>query len=601
MVFKLGRSSLDTTAMLRSMNRELIATIIENTMFLSHVHIKNFRGIEDLSLSLDDICVLIGENNSGKSSILDAIRVCLDEATGRSTADFNPYDYHLRNETDNPTGSPPIEIKLTFSEQYVDEWPAAQTERLQEAEIIGEHGLRSYVLRVVSAFDENRNRFLTNFDFLNASNKPYIVSNPNFALTSLRRLIPTFYLSSIREAAQEFSTRSKFWRPFARSLQIDDMDRKDLESALQSLNSQILDKHESFNRIKKNLKSLANIMRMGGENPISIDALPSKVFDVLSRARVNLESKTGARIPIERHGGGTQSVAVVCLFEAFLDSQLRERYGDLATAFLALEEPEAHLHPSAIYALSEMLQELRGQKIVSTHSSDFLTGIPLNKVRRLRRKEGKITVYQLKDNTLNKREINDVNYLLRSKRENLLFARCWMLMEGKTEATIIPECARALSYDLVSEGIYCVEYAQVGLRTLLKLADDLGIEWFVLSDGDNKGSDYVNTAKEHLNGRRHEEHIRQLEDANIETLLCSQGFGNIYINSIPDRKRRKVLSDIPESQMDWPALVKDFGSGSKFRNALSVAQRIMDQGSRSVPSVIRDAIEVTVQLARNAE
>jgi putative ATP-dependent endonuclease of OLD family len=44
-------------------------------MLLKNIHIKHFRGIEELRLPLDDMCVLIGENNSRKSTTLDAIRV----------------------------------------------------------------------------------------------------------------------------------------------------------------------------------------------------------------------------------------------------------------------------------------------------------------------------------------------------------------------------------------------------------------------------------------------------------------------------------------------------------------------------------------------
>ena len=36
-------------------------------MFLKQLEIKNFRGIQELTLPLDDLCVLIGENNTGKS------------------------------------------------------------------------------------------------------------------------------------------------------------------------------------------------------------------------------------------------------------------------------------------------------------------------------------------------------------------------------------------------------------------------------------------------------------------------------------------------------------------------------------------------------
>lgn len=41
-------------------------------MKLRKIRIQNFRGIKDLEIDIDDTTVLIGENNSGKTAILDA-------------------------------------------------------------------------------------------------------------------------------------------------------------------------------------------------------------------------------------------------------------------------------------------------------------------------------------------------------------------------------------------------------------------------------------------------------------------------------------------------------------------------------------------------
>jgi putative ATP-dependent endonuclease of the OLD family len=47
-------------------------------MYLEKFIIKNFRGIKDISLVFNKgLNVLIGENNTGKTAIIDALRVCL--------------------------------------------------------------------------------------------------------------------------------------------------------------------------------------------------------------------------------------------------------------------------------------------------------------------------------------------------------------------------------------------------------------------------------------------------------------------------------------------------------------------------------------------
>ena len=43
-------------------------------MKLRNVKIHNFRGITELDVVLDDYSLLVGPNNAGKSSVIDAIR-----------------------------------------------------------------------------------------------------------------------------------------------------------------------------------------------------------------------------------------------------------------------------------------------------------------------------------------------------------------------------------------------------------------------------------------------------------------------------------------------------------------------------------------------
>lgn len=47
-------------------------------MYLSRLHISKFRVFDDITLYFKNgINILIGENNSGKTAIIDALRICL--------------------------------------------------------------------------------------------------------------------------------------------------------------------------------------------------------------------------------------------------------------------------------------------------------------------------------------------------------------------------------------------------------------------------------------------------------------------------------------------------------------------------------------------
>jgi putative ATP-dependent endonuclease of OLD family len=567
-------------------------------VFLSQLEIRNFRGIEELVLNLDDVCVLIGENNAGKSSVLDALRLCLTRSLTRKGNVFEEYDYHLSNGITDPSKAAPIEIILRFCEKKEDEWPDDISQQLADAEQVDADGIRSVTLRVKSGFDSAMGDYSTEYDFLDLAGNALIKARNPRTIISLQQLVPTFYLASMRDAAQEFRARSTFWGPFVRSIELEDKDREELETALGALNQKVLEKHTAFEIVKERLEQTAKLLPLGEGEPVSIEALPSKIFDILSRTQVNLASTTGARIPIVRHGNGTQSLAVICLFDAFLQSQLGEGYGEHAEPLLALEEPEAHLHPSAIKAVAEMLVKLPGQKLISTHSGELLAGVALSKIRRLRRRDGKVCVHQISDNTFSSDEIGKLDYKVRTTRGGLLFSRCWLLVEGETEATLVPECATALGIDLYAEGVSCIEFSQVGLEKYIKLADELGIDWLVLADGDTAGENYANTAKGRLNGKDEAKHLQQLPNQNMEVFLCLSGFGDIYIRNIADQKRNTITSAVGTENY-WIEVTKAQSKNSKPKSALEVSQ-IMIAHTKPVPAFLKSLIEKAQALAGSA-
>ena len=569
-------------------------------MLLRRLDIKNFRGIQELSLPLDDLCVLIGENNSGKSSILDALRLCLIRSLTRRNSVFEEYDYHLEASSAEPSKSRPIEIILTFAESEEGEWPDEISQRLPNAEQVDDtEGLRSVALRVKSSYDSATNDYVTDYDFLDLSGNPLIKAKNLRELFSLQQLIPTFYLASLRDAAKEFRARSSFWGPFVRALSLDDATREELEAALLELNNKVINQHIAFDSARERLKKTAELLRFEDIDPVSIQALPSKAFDILSRTQVNFASKTGAQIPIVRHGGGTQSLAVICLFDAYLQSQLKEEYDEFAEPLLILEEPEAHLHPSAIKAVGEMLQNLPGQKLIATHSGDLLAGIQLSKIRRLRQTNGKTSVYQVRDGVLTSDDLDKLDYHIRATRGGLLFSRCWLLVEGETEVPFIQKCAQAMGYDLYADGVSCVEFSQVGVEKFIKLADQLGIEWFVLADNDPQGKKYKRSAECQLGVRNQADHVRILDHGIMEVFLCVEGFGDIYEATVSSQKSKQITA-VKGTLLRWQQVVGAQENKSKTKNSLVVAQRIAASGRQEVPQLLQEVIEQARELARSA-
>jgi len=90
-------------------------------VFLSKVRVRNFRNLRDFEIHLaPGLNVLVGENNIGKTNLLDAIRVALGSAasTGDSVRIGLDDRHRLR---DGSYVDEPIAIDLTFADLNVDE------------------------------------------------------------------------------------------------------------------------------------------------------------------------------------------------------------------------------------------------------------------------------------------------------------------------------------------------------------------------------------------------------------------------------------------------------------------------------------------------
>jgi putative ATP-dependent endonuclease of OLD family len=132
-------------------------------MKLHNLQIKNFREITDLELNFGDTTVLIGENNTGKTAVLDALRFALRDVRSRRGCAFDSYDFHLPNATSEPASAAAISIRLTFSEETPGEWGDQQTARLNRAKIaqVDANGCTSVILKVGARFDPVRNVSMT--------------------------------------------------------------------------------------------------------------------------------------------------------------------------------------------------------------------------------------------------------------------------------------------------------------------------------------------------------------------------------------------------------------------------------------------------------
>lgn len=519
-------------------------------MFLKEANIKNFRCLKDVTISFDKQTVLIGENNTGKSAILDAIRFALSRNQGKKI--FDEYDYHMDQNISSPVDSEGISITLHFEEVVEDEWNGYIQNSFSEVIQYFDDKKASVIIRSTAKYDKVTSDYENKTVFLN-SNYEELQPKVQNKINSFLKLVPVFYLQALRDIRDTFSSSSTLWGRFMKKATFPEESLNDIQERIIEVNKSIIDADENLSKLVDELENIQNVVKFEGNGLVSVDALPLKPWDLLSRSQVMLKNETSSlSLPLNRHGQGTQSVSTILLFKAYIELMLKKEEKREASAILTLEEPEAHLHPQAVRALEKSLRDIECQKIITSHSPYFIQNVDLRNIRFLQLKKGETVIKQIKTNLVfkpeaipeqlnkvsdefpktividnnkiiindslsgviensfkgcfkkigidvsdivksskdifNEHELNQLNIFIQKTRGEILFARKWLLYEGQTEDVLIPFCFNLMNKNLDENGISTIMYRSNGsAKAFVKLARYLSIDWYLLGDGDDQG------------------------------------------------------------------------------------------------------------------
>jgi putative ATP-dependent endonuclease of the OLD family len=573
-------------------------------MRLTKLQIQNYRGIKSLELDLDETTVIIGENNCGKTSVLHVLRSCLSFLKlGARSAPFEEFDLHFDSKAADPTTVAPIQITLTFEEKEAGEWPIEIEQKLG-----GDGGIIVFIspndrsriqLKVTAQYSAKTKELEHFYDFLDSTGNP-LPSKNRGKLTVMQQMRPLFYLSALRDAAKEFSKTSQFWSPFVKNSQIDTIKKDHIEKRLEEINAEIIEAHVTFKDVKVHLDKINTLVNLGTDNVVSIDAIPAKIFDMLNKTQVSLASATGAKLPINRHGEGTQSLSVLMLFDAFLKAELARRQGATnCFPIVALEEPEAHLHPCAIRALWKTIKDINGQKVIATHSGDLLAVVDTYMIRRLYKRNGQTKVGAIPLGLITGRNKQKFDFLVQRTRAELFFARVWLLVEGETESIIFAGAAEVLDLDLEQAGVRTVEYRQGDISYFIQAANGLGISWHCFCDEDSQGETDIRKAVDRLpTAAKQKNHItKTVGSCSIEPFLARNGFIEIYKEIASPQKIKNITCT--KNDTDYIDAVCSCIT-AKPEAAHRIVEAMRQKGSDSVPKQIKLAIYKAIALARRS-
>ncbi|PXH72744.1 ATP-dependent endonuclease [Klebsiella pneumoniae] len=548
-------------------------------MLLERVEIVGFRGINRLSLMLEQNNVLIGENAWGKSSLLDALTLLL-------SPEFDLYHF-VRDDFWFPPGDIQgrehhLHIILTFRETEPGRHRVRRFRPLQRCWVPCDDGYHRVFYRLEGELAED-DSVMTLRSFIDGEGEALVLEEIDELARHLVRLMPVLRLRDARFMRRIHNgtvPHSPQIEITARQL---DFLSRELVSHPQNL---------SDGQIRQGLSAMVQLLEHYFAEQSS-----AQTRHRLMRRRSHDEQRSWRYLDIinrmiDKPGGRSHRVILLGLFATFLQAKGTVRLDRDARPLLLIEDPETRLHPIMLSVAWHLLNLLPLQRVTTTNSGELLSLTPVEQVCRLVRESTRVSAWRLGPGGMNAEESRRIAFHIRFNRASSLFARCWLLVEGETETWVINELARQCGHHFDAEGVKVIEFAQSGLKPLIKFARRMGIQWHVLVDGDEAGKKYAATVRGLLNNDRELErdHLTSLPALDMEHFMYRQGFDDVYhrVAQIPDNvpmNMRRVIT-------------KAIHRSSKPDLAIEVAMEAGRRGVDAVPTLLKKMFSRVLWLAR---
>lgn len=548
-------------------------------MFLERVEIVGFRGINRLSLMLEHNNVLIGENAWGKSSLLDALTLILSPE--------NALYSFTRNDFWFPAGDingreRHLHIILTFCESAPGHHQGRRYRALNGLWVKGDDDYQRIFYRLEGSLADD-GAVLTLRSFLNAQGQELELGDIDELAHQLTRLMPVLRL---RDARFMRRIRDNGILPGpeveATARQLDFLARELVASPQNLTDSQLrqgltamVQLLEHYFSEQSSAQARQRLMRRRSHD----EQRGWRYLDVINRM-------------IDRPGTRASRIILLGLFSTLLQAKGSAPLSRDARPLLLVEDPETRLHPIMLSVAWNLLNLLPLQKVTTTNSGELLSLTPVEQICRLVRDGGKVAAWRLGPAGMNAEESRRIAFHIRFNRPSALFARCWLLVEGETEVWVMNALARQCGHHFDAEGIKIIEFAQTGLKPLIKFARRMGIEWHVLVDGDEAGKKYAATVRSLVNNDSAQErdHLTALPAPDMEHFMYREGFADVYHR----------VAQLPENIHMKPrrVIIKAIHRASKPDLAIEIAMEAQHRGVESIPPLLRKMFSRVIWLAR---
>ena len=495
------------------------------SLFISRVVIKNFRNFKNVDVCLGHKQIIIGENNVGKTNFLRALQLVLDPT-------LSDEDRMLQESDFNDSIKNPMENKEEILiEIYIDNYDQNKTilAVFQDATVMTEDGKE--VLKFTYRF----------FPYINeggVAEYQYNIYKGNDETKKFgsyeRKYLNIKVVKALRDVEGEMkNSRTSPIQKMLKNYAIDKQDLEHIAEEYRKNGEKILNLDELVD-LTNNINKRFGMVLGNNDFDVSLRAMEINPAKVLSSLKLLMAQRNTTEISLGLNNILYISMILQLLQDKTIPSLIKaEKYmelssipgGDILKAtyeeskngnyflnddisesqqeklytfmsknmpiskgvtILAIEEPEAHLHPvnqRLIYR--DVIQNSSNSVLLTTHSTNITAIAPIDSIVHLHDDGERGTeIHATAAMPISDGEFLDVERYLDVKRGEIYLGKAVLLVEGIAEEYLIPKFANLLGKPLDEKGIIVCNINCTNFTPYVKLLRSLDIPYAVITDGD---------------------------------------------------------------------------------------------------------------------